>query len=85
MSKSTIFVIFMVYSLPAWHLRHRWRATIYRMTSWKVNVMPRFGKDFYSLVSNRYFLTPAERRMAAWIRLYLAGYVALLVWMTWAP
>jgi hypothetical protein len=82
-SKTTLFWCFIVYSLPAWYLRYKWRSTIYREPSWRITVAPRMGKDLLSLVSNRYFLTSSERRMAMWVRVYLAGYATLLVaWAT---
>ncbi|MEO8484289.1 MAG: hypothetical protein ABI634_18920 [Acidobacteriota bacterium] len=81
MTSSLIFWAFMAYSLPAWYLRYCWRSTIYRDSSWRITVDPRMGKDLYSIVSNRYFHTPAERRMAMWIRLYLAGYAGFVAAM----
>jgi len=77
MTTAVLTAVWIVYGLPLWHLRYRWRATVYRMTEWKINVLPWFGHDIAALVSNRYFRTPDERRMAWRFRLYLAGYVLL--------
>lgn len=70
--------MFVLYGLPLFKLRYRWRATVYRMDSWKINVLPWFGHDFAALFTNRYFVTDDERRMARRFRFYLAGYMALL-------
>ncbi len=76
--KIALIVLFLIYGLPLWKLRYRWRATVYRMDSWKINVLPWFGHDIAALFSNRYFVNDSERRMARQFRLYMAGYVALL-------
>lgn len=83
--KTVLIVALLIYGIPLWRLRYQWRSTVYRMASWKINVLPWFGKDLAALFSNRYFVTPAERRMARRFRLYLAGYVALLAWIVWLP
>lgn len=78
MLETALIVVFLLYGIPLWRLRYRWRATVYRMPHWKINVLPWFGKDIAALFSNRYFHTPEERRMATRFRLYLVGYAALL-------
>jgi len=85
MLKTTLFVVAMLYSIPLWRLRYEWRSTVYRMTSWKINFLPWFGKDIAALVSNRYFANDAERRMARRFRVYLAGYMALVAGILWLP
>ena len=77
-ARTALIVAFLIYGIPLWRLRYRWRATVYRMPSWKINFLPWFGKDIAALVSNRFFITEEERRMAARFRLYIAGYFALL-------
>jgi len=77
--KTALFVCFVIYGLPLWKLRYRWRATVYRMSDWKINILPWFGHDIAALFSNRYFVTADERRMAHRFRWYMAGYVTLLV------
>ena len=77
--KIALIVGFLLYGIPLWHLRYRWRSTVYRRTDWKINVLPWFGHDIAALFSDRYFHTPDERAMARRYRLYLAGYLALLV------
>ena len=79
MLKTLLIVAFLIYGIPLWKLRYRWRSTVYRMTSWKINVLPWFGRDIAALFTNRYFVTPEERRMAMRFRLYLAGYLGLLL------
>ena len=69
---------FVLYGLPLWPLRFRWRSTVYRMTDWKINVLPWFGHDIAALFTNRYFITDDERRMARRFRWYMAGYLAQL-------
>ena len=81
--KTFLIIALLVYGIPLWKLRYRWRSTVYRMTDWKINVLPWFGKDIGALFTNRYFRNDAERRMARTFRLYLAGYLALLVWILW--
>jgi hypothetical protein len=78
MLKNAVLVVFLIYGIPLWRLRYRWRATVYRMTSWRINVLPWFGKDIAALFSNRFFRDTEERRMAARFRAYLAGYLVLL-------
>lgn len=85
MLKTWLVVIFLLYGLPLWKLRYQWRSTVYRMTSWKINVLPWFGHDTMALFSNRYFHTPDERRMARRFRIYLSVYLALLVVILWLP
>ena len=85
MLKTLLIVAFLIYGIPLWRLRYRWRSTVYRMTSWKIIVLPWFGKDTAALFTNRYFITPDERRMATRFRLYLAGYIGLLVLITQLP
>jgi hypothetical protein len=81
--KVVLIVAFIVYGLPLWKLRYRWRSTVYRMTHWKINVLPWFGHDIAALFTNRYFVTDDERRMARRFRLYLAGYTALFLLIVW--
>ena len=78
-------VVFVIYSVPLWRLRYRWRSTVYRMADWKINVLPWFGRDIAALFSNSYFHTDEERRMARRFRLYLSGYLALLSVILWLP
>jgi hypothetical protein len=77
--KTMLVAVLIAYGLPLFRLRYRWRSTVYRMTHWKINVLPWFGKDIAALFSNRYFRSDDERRMARRFRLYLAGYLLLLV------
>lgn len=78
-TRSWLLIAFLLYGLPLFKLRYRWRATVYRRDDWKINVLPWFGHDIAALFTNRYFHTDEERRMARTFRLYLAGYLALLV------
>jgi len=79
MFKTLLIVVFLIYGIPLWRLRYKWRSTVYRMTSWKINILPWFVKDTAALFSNRYFVTADERRMAARFRWYLLGYFGLLI------
>jgi len=83
--KTILIVVFLLYGLPLWRLRYQWRATVYRMTSWKINVLPWFGHDLMALFTNRYFVTDDERRMARRFRVYMLGYAGLLTWILWLP
>ena len=83
--KVALVVLFLLYGLPLWRLRYRWRSTVYRMTGWQINVLPWFGHDIAALFTNRYFHTPEERRMARQFRWYMAGYVALLATVVALP
>ncbi len=85
MLKGALIAVFLVYGLPLWQLRYRWRSTVYRTTDWKINILPWFGHDTAALFSNRYFHSEAERMMARRFRLYLAGYVGLLGLILWLP
>lgn len=85
MLKTTLVVIFLLYGIPLWKLRYQWRSTVYRMTSWKINVLPWFGHDTMALFTNRYFVTDDERRMARRFRIYMAVYLGLLTWIIWLP
>ena len=76
--KYALIVVFVLYGLPLWPLRFRWRSTVYRMTDWKINVLPWFGHDIAALFTNRYFITDDERRMARRFRWYMAGYLTQL-------
>lgn len=76
--KYALLIAFLIYGLPLFHLRYRWRATVYRRDDWKINVLPWFGHDIAALFSNRYFRSVEERAMARRFRWYLAGYMALL-------
>lgn len=76
--KIVLIVVFLLYGLPLFHMRYRWRSTVYRMTDWKINVLPWFGHDIAALFTNRYFSTDDERRMARRFRWYMAGYLAQL-------
>ena len=79
-TRTALLSALILYGLPLWRLRYRWRATVYRMDHWRVNVMPWFGHDFLALFTNRYFENATERRMARNYRLYLLGYLGLFVW-----
>ena len=83
--KTVLMVGWLLYSLPLWTLRYRWRATVYRMTDWKINVLPWFGHDIAALFTNRYFVTPEERQMARRFRFYMIGYVTLLALVVSLP
>lgn len=80
--RAALFVVLVLYGLPFFKLRYRWRSTVYRRYDWTINILPWFGHDFAALFTNRYFHTAEERGMARRFRLYLAGYVVLLaaVW-----
>ena len=79
MTRTALIVAFLLYGIPLWQLRYRWRSMVYRRTDWKINVLPWFGHDTAALFTNRYFHTSDERRMARRFRLYLSGYMGLLV------
>jgi len=81
MLKTVLIVVFLIYGIPLWQLRYRWRATVYRRDDWMINVLPWFGHDVAALFTDRYFRTPAERVMARRFRYYLAGYLGLLAWI----
>ncbi len=83
--KTALIVVFVLYGLPLLKLRYRWRATVYRMDDWKINVLPWFGHDIAALFTNRYFFPHDERRMARRFRWYLAGYMALLALVVVGP
>lgn len=83
--KPLLVAVLFIYGIPLWRLRYRWRSTVYRMTDWKINILPWFGHDTAALFTNRYFHNDEERRMARRFRVYLAGYVALLSWIVWLP
>jgi hypothetical protein len=83
--KTVLIVAVLLYGIPLWRLRYRWRSTVYRMTDWKINILPWFGHDTMALFTNRYFQTADERRMARRFRVYLAGYLGLLAWIVWLP
>jgi hypothetical protein len=83
--KTALFIVFLIYGLPLWKLRYRWRATVYRMTDWKINVLPWFGRDLAALFTNRYFRTADERQMARRFRWYMLGYVLLLAVLIGLP
>jgi len=85
MLKTALIIVAVLYSIPLWRLRYQWRSTIYRTKSWKINVLPWFGKDIVALFSNRYFVDNAELRMARRFRLYLAGYSVLIASILWVP
>jgi hypothetical protein len=80
-----LIVVFVLYGLPLWKLRYRWRATVYRVDGWKINVLPWFGHDIAALFTNRYFVTDGERRMARQFRWYMAGYMTLLTLIVGLP
>ena len=81
--KTVRIVIFLLYGFPLYRLRYTWRATVYRRSDWKINILPWFGKDIAALFTNRYFRDDAERAMAKQFRWYLAGYLALLASILW--
>lgn len=83
--KTLLLIVLLLYGMPLFRMRYRWRSTVYRMTDWKINVLPWFGHDTMALFSNRYFHTDEERAMAMRFRWYLAGYVALWTWFIWLP
>jgi hypothetical protein len=83
--KTALIIVFVIYGVPFWRMRYRWRATIYRMSDWKINILPWFGRDTVALFSNRYFRDEAERRMARRYRAYVLIYIALLLWIIWLP
>jgi len=85
MLKTALIVAFLIYGVPLFKLRYRWRATVYRMTDWKINILPWFGHDTAALFTNRYFHTDEERAMARRFRWYLAGYVLLFAIILWLP
>lgn len=82
-TRTCLFIAFLLYGIPLWSLRYRWRSTVYRRYDWKINVLPWFGHDLTALFSNVYFRTPEERLMARRFRLYMTGYVTLLAAVLW--
>jgi hypothetical protein len=82
--QTALLIVFLLYGIPLFNLRYRWRATVYRRGDWKINVLPWFGHDIAALFTNRYFHTAEERMMARRFRVYLAGYVALLLAVVWS-
>lgn len=83
--RTILIVVLLVYGIPLWKLRYQWRSTVYRMTDWKINILPWFGHDIAALFSNAYFHTDEERLMARRFRVYLAGYSILLGVILWLP
>jgi len=82
-TRTALIIVFLLYGLPLFNLRYRWRSTVYRRYDWKINVLPWFGHDLAALFTNRYFHTAEERTMARRFRLYMAGYLALLAVILW--
>jgi hypothetical protein len=62
--KTLLIVALLLYGIPLFRMRYQWRATVYRMTDWKINILPWFGHDTIALFTNRYFHTDEERRLA---------------------
>jgi hypothetical protein len=83
--KKALIVLFLLYGIPLFRLRYRWRSTVYRRSDWRINFLPWFGHDTKALFTNRYFHDADERAMARRYRLYLAGYVALFAVILWLP
>jgi hypothetical protein len=83
--KTILLVTLLIYGIPLWGMRYQWRSTIYRVTDWKINIMPWFGRDIAALLTNRYFVNDAECRMARRYRAYLLVYSGLLVLMICLP
>jgi len=81
--RTVLIIVFLLYGLPLFNLRYRWRSTVYRRYDWKINVLPWFGHDLAALFTNRYFRTDEERAMARRFRIYLAGYFGLLAVILW--
>ena len=79
--KTALIMVLLIYGIPLWRMRYRWRSTIYRTSAWKINVMPWFARDVAALFSNRYFVNASERRMARKYRGYVAVYLMLWVWV----
>jgi len=72
-ARTALIIVFLLYGVPLFNLRYRWRATVYRRDDWKINVLPWLGQDVAALFTNSYFRTDEERAMARRFRIYLAG------------
>jgi hypothetical protein len=82
--RTWLLIAFVLYGLPLFRLRYRWRSTVYRRYDWQIHVLPWFGHDIAALFTNRYFVTDEERAMARTFRLYLAGYAVLFAAVLWS-
>lgn len=74
-----ILALIVLYSIPLYRIRYKFRSTVYRDKSFYINFKPVFIKDIISVFSNRYFRNKSEIKMANLFRLMLIGYVILWV------
>lgn len=83
--KTIVFIIIIIWGLPAMQLRSQFRKMVYNTNDWKINVKPVFVKEFKALFSNASITDPEEVRIRNRYRFYLIVYLALIIWYKMIP
>lgn len=82
--ETTIFVLFLLWSLPMGLYRSRFRKLVYQTDSWTINFKPVFLKELKGLFGNIYPQNQQYHRLRNFYRFYLIIYVALFVAWQWS-
>ena len=83
--KTIVFIVIIIWGLPAMKLRSQFRKMVYNTNDWKINVKPVFVKEFRALFSNASITDPEEVRIRNRYRFYLLVYLALIIWYKMIP
>ena len=83
--KAIVFLIIIVWGLPAMQLRSQFRKIVYNTNDWKINIKPVFVKEFKALFSNALITDPKEVRIRNRYRFYLLVYLILIIWYKMIP
>ena len=83
--KTIVFIIILIWGLPAMQLRSQFRKMVYQTDDWKINIKPLFTKELKALFFNDFLSKPEEIRVRTKYRVYLFVYLILVIWYQLIP
>ncbi|MFA8435300.1 MAG: peroxiredoxin [Marinifilaceae bacterium] len=72
-------VLFIAWGLPLGYYRNKFRKMIYKTDSWKINIIPVFGREIKGLLGNIYPENPGYKKFRNFYRFYLSIYFLLFI------
>ncbi|MCE1200196.1 MAG: hypothetical protein LWW85_14605, partial [Marinilabiliales bacterium] len=71
MTQTILFLLFLIWSIPLFRYRSRFRKIVYQTNSWLINVKPLFIKEVKALFGNLYPGNREYLRFRNFYRFYL--------------
>ncbi|MEL6637242.1 MAG: hypothetical protein AAFW73_13335 [Bacteroidota bacterium] len=76
-------ILFFLWGFPLFRYRSEFRQKVYRTDDWKINIQPRFWKEWQGLLGNLYPEDEDYLRLRNFYRFYLLVYLGLFIAWKW--